>query len=339
MSDENLGRIVYSFFTDYLVAQKGLRPSSIKSYRDVTRLFLQFISADTRRKVTRLSVRDLSTERVKSFLQHLEGDRQNHIRTRNHRLTILHTFFNYMAMRIPEMLVISEQIAAIPMKRVSPPETFFLEREEISTLMAHLPSKGRYALRDRVLFLLLYNTGARVQEVADLRRSNFDFESSPRVRLHGKGDKWRICPLWQQTVDLLKELLLQQNTAHVPDGAIFLSQNGTPLTRFGIYKIVRRHTDTILKNKNSSLPRHIGPHTFRHTAAVHLLESGVEVNVIRNWLGHVSLDTTNRYAEITTRMKEAALRVCEPKDVSYMGYPTKPIWREDNTLLTWLDSL
>lgn len=339
MNDENLGRIIYSFFTDYLVTQKGLRPSSIKSYRDVIRLFLQFVSTDLQRKITRLSLRDLSAERVKDFLKYLESDRKNHTRTRNHRLTILHTFFGYVAMRIPEMLVISEQVAAIPMKRVPPPETSFLEHEEISTLMAHLPSKGRYALRDRALSLFFYNTGARVQEVADLRWNNFDFEGAPRVRLHGKGDKWRICPLWQSTIDLLKALLLQQNATHVPDGAIFLSQNGTPLTRFGIYKIVRRHTDILLKEKGSSLPQHISPHTFRHTAAVHLLESGVEVNVIRNWLGHVSLDTTNRYAEITTRMKEAALRVCEPNDVSYMGYPTKPIWREDKTLLTWLDSL
>lgn len=165
-----------------------------------------------------------------------------------------------MAMRIPEMLIISEQVAAIPMKREPPPETSFLKREEISMLMAHLPSNGRYALRDRVLFLFLYNRGARVQEIADLRRSNFDFEGSPRVRLHGKGDKWRICPLWQNTVDMLKVLLLQQNAADVPDGAIFLSQNGTPLTRFGIYNIVRRHTDSIFKDKNSSLPQHISPH-------------------------------------------------------------------------------
>jgi len=234
MSDEKLGQIVYSFFTDYLVVQKGLRPSSLKSYRDVIRLFLQFVASDARCTITRLSLRELSTDRVKSFLKYLEGERQNHIRTRNHRLTILHTFFGYIAGRIPEMLVVSEQVAAIPMKRVHPPETTYLEREEISALMAHLPSKGRYALRDRVLFLLLYNTGARVQEVADLCWSSFDLEGAPRVRLHGKGDKWRVCPLWNNTVELLKRLL-QQNAARAPDGAVFLSQNGMPLTRFGIY--------------------------------------------------------------------------------------------------------
>ncbi|NLI14320.1 tyrosine-type recombinase/integrase [Pelotomaculum propionicicum] len=338
MKSENLGQLTYSFFIDYLAVQKGLRPASIKSYRDTIRLFLKFVSEATRRKITHLSIRDLTFERVKGFLHYLESDRKNHIRTRNHRLAILHTFFGYIAMRIPEMLAISEQVAGIPMKRVHPPETSFLEREDISALFARLPSKGLYALRDRTLLLFLYNTGARVQEVADLRIGNLDLDGS-RVRLHGKGDKWRTCPLWQETVTLLKTLIQQNPIKALPENAIFLSQNRTPLTRFGIYKIVRRHTDSLPRSKKTSNQWHISPHVFRHTAAVHLLESGVEVNVIRNWLGHVSLDTTNHYAEITTRMKEAALRVCEPKINSSQGSPKRIAWREDQALLSWLDSL
>ncbi len=339
MSGENLGSIIYSFFKDYLIIQKGLRPASIKSYRDTIRLFLQFVTADSGRKISRLVLEDLTFKRAKDFLQHLENERRNHIRTRNHRLIVLHTFFGYITMRTPEMLAVSEQVAAIPMKRVPPPETSFLDREDISTLFAHLPSKGHYALRDRTLLLFLYNTGARVQEVADLRIGNLDLNDSPRVRLHGKGDKWRTCPLWQETANLLKNLIRQNPIKDAPENAVFLSQNGKPLTRFGIYKIIRRHTDSLPRNKGAINKRHISPHVFRHTAAVHLLESGVDVNVIRGWLGHVSLDTTNRYAEINTRMKEAALRVCEPKDNSSTGYPRKPIWQEDETLLSWLDSL
>lgn len=339
MSGEKLGSITYSFFKDYLIIQKGLRPASIKSYRDTIRLFLQFVATDSGRKITRLALADLTFQRVKDFLQHLENDRMNHIRTRNHRLTVLHTFFGYITMRNPEMLAISEQVAAIPMKRVPPPETSFLEREDISKLFAHLPSKGHYALRDRTLLLFLYNTGARVQEVADLRLGDLDLDDCLRVRLHGKGDKWRTCPLWQDTANLLKNLIRQNPIKDAPESPVFLSQNGKPLTRFGIYKIVRRHADSLPQNKRSSNKRHISPHVFRHTAAVHLLESGVDVNVIRGWLGHVSLDTTNRYAEINTSMKEAALRVCEPKSDSSMGYPRKPIWQEDETLLSWLDSL
>lgn len=338
MNDENLGRITYSFFADFLAVQKGLRPASIKSYRDAFRLFLRFVSSDARRKITHLSLRDLTFDRVKGFLYYLEADRKNRVQTRNHRLAVLRTFFDYAAMRVPEMLSTSKRVAAIPMKRIPPPETSFLEREEIAALFSQLPSKGRCVLRDRALLLFLYNTGARVQEVADLRRENLDLGASPRVRLHGKGDKWRICPLWQETADMLKALLLQTTAHDGSEGGVFLSQKGRPLTRFGIYKIVRRHTDSLIRGR-AAPPRHVSPHVFRHTAAMHLLESGVEVNVIRSWLGHASLETTNRYAEISTRMKEAALRVCEPKNDSSAGYRRRPIWREDETLLSWLDSL
>jgi len=339
MSGENLGRITYSFFMDYLIAQKGLRPASIRSYRDTFRLFLQFVSSEARRKITRLSLQDLTFGRVKEFLQYLERDRKNHIRTRNQRLAALHTFFEYISARVPEMLSVSQQIAAIPMKRVGPPETSFLERDEISSLLAQLPSEGRYALRERALFMFLYNTGARVQEVADLHVEDLELDASPRVRLHGKGDKWRTCPLWQQTTDLLRTLIAHTAIKNGSANAVFVSRNGKPLTRFGIYKIVRRHTDSLCRDSKATKRRHISPHVFRHTAAMHLLESGVEVNVIRNWLGHVSLETTNRYAEITTRMKEDALRACEPKNDSCEGYPRKPVWRDDQNLLSWLDSI
>jgi integrase/recombinase XerD len=339
MNTENLGRITYSFFIDYLTAQKGLRPASIKSYRDTLRLFLRFVSSEARRKITRLSLQDLTFERVKEFLQYLEKDRENHVRTRNQRLAALHTFFEYVAGRIPEMLSVSQQVAAIPMKRVAPAETTFLERDEISSLLTHLPTEGRHALRERALLMFLYNTGARVQEVADLRVEDLDLDASPRVRLHGKGDKWRTCPLWQQTTNLLRTLIGHTAIKNEVVNAVFVSQNGRPLTRFGIYKIVRRHTDSLRQDNKAKKQRRISPHVFRHTAAMHLLESGVEVNVIRNWLGHVSLETTNRYAEITTRMKEEALRACEPKNDSSEGYPRKPVWRDDQTLLSWLDSL
>lgn len=339
MSAENLGRITYSFFIDYLTAQKGLRPASISSYRDTLRLFLKFISSKARHKITRLSIQDLTFTRVKEFLQYLEGDRKNHIRTRNQRLAALHTFFEYVSTRVPEMLSVSQQIAAIPMKRVAPTETSFLERDEISSLLARLPSEGRYALRERTLFMFLYNTGARVQEVADLRVEDLELDASPRVRLHGKGDKWRTCPLWQQTANLLRTLIAQAAMKDGSANAVFTSRNGKPLTRFGIYKIVRRRTDPLWRDRTTTKRRRISPHIFRHTAAVHLLESGVEVNVIRNWLGHVSLETTNRYAEITTRMKEDALRACEPKRDFGEGYPRKPVWRNDQNLLSWLDSL
>jgi integrase/recombinase XerD len=339
MKTKTIGPIIYSFFEDYLKCQKGLRPASVRSYRDTLRLFLNFVARDTHRKLTRLTLPDLTAERVRRFLNSLEEDRYNHIRSRNQRLSALRTFFEYLANQRPEVLAQAEQVASIPTKRVPPPETFYLEKDEVNTLFARLPTKGRFALRDRTLLLFLYNTGARVQEVADLRVSNLEFEPQRRVHLHGKGDKWRICPLWQETASLLKQLLYQSKTGSTPERPVFMSRSGRALTRYGIYKIVRRHTQH-LGNQNSNARRpKVSPHVFRHTTAVHLLEAGVDVNVIRAWLGHVNLETTNRYAEINIRMKEEALSHCQPPFIESERFLGKKIWRDDPALLEWLQSL
>src|SRR5262249_10060482 len=153
-------------------------------------LLLCFAAKDKGTKITRLSLEDLSFERVLRFLRHLEDDRGNHVRTRNQRLAALHTLFDYIASREPQMLGVCQQVAAIPAKRAAPAETHFLERDEVETLFRHLPREGRFALRDRALLLFLYNTGARVQEIADLRAGHLDLREHPIARLHGKGDKW-----------------------------------------------------------------------------------------------------------------------------------------------------
>lgn len=336
MPDPTVGSVVRSFFEDYLKVQRGLRPASVKSYRDVLKLFLLFVGEDSHRKITKLSLQDLTSERVLRFLKHLEEDRANRIATRNHRLAALRTFFGYLARRVPEMLVEAERVGAIPTKRVSPPQTHFLERDEVQALFANLPREGPFGLRDRTLVLFLYNTGARVQEVAELRVENLKLSPPPSVQLHGKGDKWRTCPLWAETASALEQLIDQQT--HSPNRPVFESRRGSPLTRFGIYKIVRRHTAQLTRGTDA-LRWRISPHVFRHTTAVHLLDAGVELNVIRAWLGHVSLDTTNRYAEINTRTKEAALQACEPPSTASDGFPRRPVWRDDESLLRWLDSL
>ncbi len=329
-----LGPILHSFFASHLITVRGLRPASVRSYRDTVRLFLVFTAAGKGCKITRLSLTDLTFDRVVAFLRHLEHDRGNHASTRNQRLAALHCLFDYIAGRAPEMLATCQQVAAIPVKRAAPPETRFLEQDEIEDLLRHLPRDGPLALRDRTLILFLYNTGARVQEVADLRVEHLDLGEHPLVRLHGKGGKWRTCPLWQETARLLGTLLRPAGPPLPPQAAVFCA-HGQPLTRYGIYKIIRRHAS---RCDDPRTGRRVSPHTFRHTAAVHLLEAGVEVNVIRGWLGHADLTTTNRYAEINTRTKLAALQAAEPHGVS-AGSRTNPIWRSDQALLNWLASL
>lgn len=337
MTTMNLGQLVHSYFVDYLSLQKGLRAASIQSYRDVMKLFLCFVADRLRRNVSRLTVDDFKLELILEFLMHLEQQRGNHIRTRNHRLTVLHSFFEYLARRAPETMALCQQIAAIPTKRAASAETHYLLSEQVAELFRRLPNAGRHALRDRTLLLFLYNTGARVQEVAELRVDQLDLSLPPRVRLHGKGDKWRTCPLWSDTSQHLQRLLQLQGRDD--DQPVFVSDRGAALTRFGIYKIVRRHCQMLEDDRLRLRKSHISPHTFRHTAAVHLLESGVEVNVIRGWLGHAKLDTTNRYAEITLKSKEAALRACEPGDAQADSTRPRAVWKDDAQLLKWLDSL
>jgi integrase/recombinase XerD len=250
---------------------------------------------------------DLTSQRVLEFLQMIEVERHNKPQTRNQRLAALHTFYRFVATHHCEMLAEAERVEAIPNKRTSPAPTRYLEHEEIERLFRNLASQGPRTQRDQALLMLLFNTGARVQELADLRVGDVDLHGPLRVRLHGKGDKWRGCPIWPETAALLERL----DTVQAGDAkaALFVSSRHQPLTRFGIYKLVRRHTQGLVAEGSRDGRKTISPHVFRHTTAVRLLEAGVEANVIRGWLGHVSLETTNRYAEITMRTQSTELKL------------------------------
>jgi integrase/recombinase XerD len=275
----SVGQVLLSFFEDHLKVQKGLRPGSVKSYRDTLKLFLIYVAGTCHRPATRLKLADLASERVLEFLQMIETERRNHVATRNQRLAALHTFYRYLAVHHPEMLAEAERVEAIPSKRCPAPKTIFLEREEIDALFKALPKDGAHALRDRALLMTLYNSGARVQEVADLHVGDVDLDGPFRVRLHGKGDKWRSCLLWPETVDLLKELdTVQSGDATLP---LFTSHHFRPLTRFGIYKLVKRHTKSLDTGALGRKSNGVSPHVFRHSLAVGLLEQGVDVSVIR----------------------------------------------------------
>lgn len=333
----NLGQVVFAFFEDHLKVQKGLLPGSIRSYRDTLKLFLMNVASMCRRPVARLALGDLSFQQVLDFLRMIEDTRGNQARTRNQRLAALRTFYRYLAVHYPEMLAEAQRVEAIPTKRARTAKTVYMERDEIDTLFQTLPRNGSLALRDRALLLFLYNTGARVQEAADVRLTDVDLTEPYRVRLHGKGDKWRSCPIWPETAELLKQLKSVGQADKT--AALFLSQQRKPLTRFGIYKIVKRHTASLKYSALGEKQSGLFPHAFRHSSAVHLLEAGVEINVIRAWLGHVSLDTTNRYAEITLRTKQAAVAACAPPvDTSPESRPAAG-WRKDPDLIKWLDSL
>ncbi len=335
MTAHTVGSLVRLFLVDYLPQQKGLRPSTVRSYRDTIKMFLLAVAGQENCGVSDLQLEQLTHSRVLDFLRDVEYVRNNTISTRNQRLAALHSFFEYVARNVPELLHACGQIAAIPMKRTPLPETHFLTRDEIQEVFTALPQRGRHSLRDRTLLLFMFNTGARVQEVADLRVGNLNLDPPASVRLHGKGGKWRSCPLWTESASSLQRLL-DERGSHDPLAPVFASAGGKALTRFGIYKLVRKHTSIVENRRPFRETRRITPHVLRHSTAVHLLESGVELNVIRGWLGHVSIDTTNRYAEITARMKEDALKLCQPLGDAGNGNQS---WRQDSNLIAWLESL
>jgi integrase/recombinase XerD len=333
----SIGQVLFSFFEDHLKVQKGLQPGSVRSYRDTVKLFLAHVATSCRRPITRLTLADLSSGRVLEFLSMIESIRGNQVRTRNQRLAALRTFYRYLAVHHPDMLAEAERVEAIPTKRTPPPETRYLERDEIDKLFTNLPRQGSLALRDRALLMLLYNSGARAQEMADLRVGDVDLGGPLRVRLHGKGDKWRSCPLWPQTAEALKQLAsVRCGDKSAP---LLTSRQHRPLTRFGIYKLVKRHTTALRCAPPATKRCGVSPHVFRHSIAVRLLEEGIDENVIRGWLGHVNLDTTHRYAEITLRTKQAALAACLPPVTPSERSRRSTGWQKDEDLMKWLTSL
>jgi integrase/recombinase XerD len=329
-----IGPIVFAFFERYLKADKAMSPASIKSYRDAVKLFLTFVASECHRTITSLDAQELTAERVREFLTHLETERGNHIRTCNQRLAALRGFFNYLAEQAPETRDEAQKVAEIPRKKSPPAGVPYLEHDELEALFAGPPTNARTALRDRTLLLFLYNTGARVQEAADLTVDNLVLKSQPSVLLRGKANKWRSCPLWPETTQLLQELLGGRTA-----GPVFAATNGRALTRFGIYKLVRRHTAHLNANKGEGPLRRVSPRVMRHSIATYLLKAGVELNVVRGQLGHVSPGTTNRYAQTSIRPKKAPRQGSQTPVAASKGSSGSSIWRDDRNLLDWLDSL
>jgi len=333
----NIGSVLFAYFEDHLKVQKGLRPTSVQSYRDTLKLFLVSVAKNMHRPVTKLTLSDLTADQVLAFLRAIEIECHNKARTRNQRLAALRTFYRFLAVHCLETLAEAQRVEAIPTKCTSATQTLYLERDEIDLLFKSMAQQGSLALRDRSILMLLYNTGARAQEIVDLHVDDVDLKEPLRVRLHGKGDKWRSCPIWPETAALLRQLETVRGAD--PSQPLFVSRTGRPITRFGLYKIVTRHTADIYASADMTRKYHVTPHVFRHTTAVHLLEAGVDINVIRGWLGHVNLETTQRYAEINLRTKQAALTACLPPTETAEVYPAKRLWRQDEDLMKWLQSL
>jgi site-specific recombinase XerD len=335
MTEVLLSLWVRRFLLEHLVGERNLARNTQKSYRDTLRQLLPFVARQAHRRIDQLRVEDLSADRVRAFLYDLEERSGCGAATRNQRLAAMHSLAHFIGLRSPEHLHWCGQIRAIPFKKAALPLVTYLEKEEMDAVLAAPDRSTPQGRRDYAVLLFLYNTGARADEVAHVRIADLDLGSTPdrdtsSVLIHGKGNKSRRCPLWARTVHELVPLVSKRDAmAHV-----FLNRRGQPLTRFGLHALVERYAAAASEVRPALAKKRVSPHVIRHTAATHLLRSGVDINTIRAWLGHVLLTTTNVYAEVDLEMKAKALASCEVKEAE----PRKP-WREDKGLMEFLRSL
>lgn len=332
----SLGRALREFFADYLPRVRGMSPHTVCSYRDAVTLLLRFLAERHGRDVVKLDFRDLSPDDVIAFLHHLEEERHNAAATRNSRLAAIHAFARFAATHHPEHLELCQRILAIPFKRARMRLVEYLEAREIAAILDAPDRTTPDGRRDHALLLTLFNTGARVQEILDVRPSDLQLVRPFQVRLRGKGRKERLCPLWIRTVKILRALLEERGIETASTQQLFRNRRGEPLTRFGVRYLLRKYANDARTVVTSLDAKRVHPHVIRHTTAVHLLQAGVDLVTISHWLGHASVETTNRYAAVDLEVKRAAIAKARP--IGPLA-PAVAAWRTDRTILQWLEAL
>ncbi len=318
-----------------MVSERNLARNTQRSYRDALQLLLPAIARRAHKPIDRLAVTDMSADCVRQFLNELEEKRGCAIATRNQRLAAIHALARFIGLHAPEWVAWCGQVRSVPFKKGPRALVTYLEKPEMDALLAAPDMTTAQGRRDHALLLFLYNAGARADEAAQVRISDLTLPQVPdrelaSVLIRGKGNKARRCPLWARTVRGLAALV----QGHDKNEHMQLNLFGRPITRFGIHTLVERCVARAAKDVPSLTAKRVSPHTIRHTTATHLLRAGVDINTIRAWLGHVSLATTNVYAEVDLEMKAPALAGFEVGDPG-LGKP----WREDAGLMGFLRNL
>lgn len=326
--------LVQEFFIDYLARQRAVSPRTVAAYRDTLTLLLRFAEAQLGKPPTSLQLPDVDRRLVLAFLDHLERARHNSVRTRNARLAAIRCFLKFVGRRDVANLHVVEQALSVPMKRTDHPMLGFLSREQMHAVIAAAGAPGGtwLAQRDQLLLTLLYNTGARVSEIAGVRVADAVLHDAPSVHLQGKGRKQRSVPLWTATAKAVR-VWLQLNGQPAPHTPLLPTRTGTPMSRANIAQRLRRAVAAATTDHPELKALSISPHTIRHTTAMHLLQAGVDISVIALWLGHESPSTTHMYVEADLTMKERALARVTPPDVKASRY------RPSDALLGFLQGL
>jgi site-specific recombinase XerD len=323
--------LVQNFFTHHLVCQRRASPQTVASYRDTFRLLLQHRSQSTGKKPSDLTVEDLQASAILEFLDSLEKKRGNSIQTRNARLAAIRSFFRLVSLREPDRIELAAQVLAIPVKRADHRLIGYLARPEMEAILAAPDTQTWTGRRDYALLLTLYNTGARISETLTLRQHHLVFGATTLLHLKGKGRKERSVPLWPTTSRTLRTWITECGDSG--DRILFPNARGGSLSTDGATYILQQSVQRALPACPTLKTKKISPHVIRHTTAMHLLQSGVEIAVIALWLGHESLDTTHMYIQADLKTKEQALGKLRPVDGGFLRF------RPDDALLAFLSAL
>jgi integrase/recombinase XerD len=334
MTSPDLATLVTAFFVRHLAAERHVSQHTTAAYRDALKLLLRFARDVAHRPVAALRFEDLTPELILQFLVHLETDRHNTVPTRNARLTAIHSFFRYVLERDPALATACQRVLAIPLKKTTRSVLGYLTEAELAHLLAQVDRTTPDGERDYLLLALLYDTGARIQELLDLTPRDFHLVSPPFVRIQGKGRRERLCPLLPQTARLITRFLARTERAAHASTPLVARRHGERLTRHGARYLLVKY----LRRARASMPTlnrpGVSPHTLRHTKAMHLLQANVPLVTIKDVLGHADVKSTEVYVQIDLTMTREALNL--------VGSPTSPRpkgGRLPEDLLAWLESL
>ncbi len=323
--------LLETFFTNRLMHQRQASSHTIASYRDTFRLLLRFAKEKLKKNPSQLTMKDLNASFIASFLNHREKVHGNSERTRNIRLAAIHSFFKYLALNEPRYGDLIQRVLAIPSKRFNKKSVEFLTRHEVDTILAEPDQKTWSGRRDRAIILLAVQTGLRVSELTGLRCQDIILSNGAHVRCKGKGRKDRCTPLRRETTMIMRSWLRERNCE--PCEPLFISARGRVLSSDGIEYILAKHVKTASKKCTSLKQKRVTPHVLRHTAAMDLLQHGVDRLVIALWLGHESVETTQMYIHADLNMKEKILKNTAPFGIEGARY------RPNDRLLEFLESL
>lgn len=327
----SLASVLQTFFTERLQRQRQASPQTIAAYRDAFRLLLAFAQKQLGKPPSQLLLADIDAPLVGAFLEHLENERGNGVRTRNARLAAIRSFFRFAAFREPAHAALIQRVLAIPQKRFNRDLVTFLTRPEVDALLAAPDRNTWIGRRDHVLLLVAVRTGLRVSELTGLRVEDCTLDTGAHVRCRGKGRKERCTPLDRQTVATLRAWIKESGA---PSSAVvFPSRRGGRLSSDAVERLLAKHAATAKRVCETLMPKNVTPHVLRHTTAVHLLQAGVDRAVIALWLGHESVATTQAYLDADLAMKERALAKTAPPPVGRRRFKPR------DSLLTFLESL